>query len=92
MFTSLEWPCNRVDIPGFYVSWVSGDLDAYERLGDRGSPFEVSAKDARRQQERQCLRDSMRCDVAPLTFEQYRARVAEPCMWSPVRGWGAVRL
>jgi hypothetical protein len=77
VFTSLEQPSNRVDTPSFYVSSVSIDLDAYERLGDVDKPFEVSAKDARRQQERQRLRDSMRCDVAPLTFEQYRARV--PC-------------
>jgi hypothetical protein len=32
---------------------------------------------ARRQDDRQRLRDSMRCDVAPLTFEQYRA--GAPC-------------
>jgi hypothetical protein len=56
---------------------VSIDLDAYERLGDLAKPFEVSAKDTRRQQDRQRLRDSMRCDVAPLTFEQYRA--GTPC-------------
>ncbi len=53
------------------------DLDAYERLGDLDKPFEVSAKDTRRQQDRERLRDSIRCDVAPLTFEQYRAGV--PC-------------
>lgn len=53
------------------------DLDAYERIADLDKPFEVSAKDARRQEDRQRLRDSMRCDVAPLTFEQYHA--GAPC-------------
>jgi hypothetical protein len=53
------------------------DLDAYERVGDLEKPFEVTAKDARRQDDRQRLRHSMRCDVAPLTFEQYRA--GAPC-------------
>jgi hypothetical protein len=56
---------------------MSIDLDAYERLGDLDTPFEVSAKETRRQQDRQRLRDSMRCDMAPLTFEQHRAGV--PC-------------
>lgn len=53
------------------------DLDAYERVGDLAKPFEVTAKDARRQDGRQRLRHSMRCDVAPLMFEQYRA--GAPC-------------
>ncbi|WIM87900.1 hypothetical protein PT015_24295 [Candidatus Mycobacterium wuenschmannii] len=53
------------------------DLDAYERLGDLTKPFEVTAKDRRRQDDRERLRDSLRCDVAPLTFEQYRAGL--PC-------------
>jgi hypothetical protein len=56
---------------------VPVDLDDYERLGDLDKPFYVDAKDTRRQQDRERLRDSMRCDVAPLTFEQYRAGV--PC-------------
>jgi hypothetical protein len=56
---------------------VSVDLDAYERVGDLTKPFEVTAKDARRQEDRQRLRDSVRCDVAPLTFEQYCA--GAPC-------------
>lgn len=77
MFTSLEGLSNRGDTADVYVLPVSKDLDAYEHLGDLDKPFEVSAKDARRQQDRQRLRDSMRCDTASLTFEQYRAGV--PC-------------
>jgi hypothetical protein len=60
-----------------YCSLVSFDLDAYERLGDFDRPFELSVKDERRQQDRQRLRDSMRCDVESLAFEQYSAGV--PC-------------
>jgi len=50
---------------------MSIDLDGYERLGDLGRPFELNAKDERRQQDQRRLRDFMRCDVASLTFEQY---------------------
>jgi hypothetical protein len=53
------------------------DLDAYERLGDLDAPFAVTVKDERRQRDRQLLRDSMHCEVAPLTYEQYRA--GQPC-------------
>ena len=53
------------------------DLDAYERLGDLDAPFAVSIKDERRQRDRQRLRDSMHCEVAPLTYEQYRT--GQPC-------------
>ncbi|MBX7433788.1 hypothetical protein JDV09_16980 [Mycobacterium sp. Y57] len=52
---------------------MSADLDAYERLGDLDAPFTVSTKDERRQQDRQRLRNSMHCEVAPLTYEQFRA-------------------
>jgi hypothetical protein len=76
-FTSPEGPINRGDTACFYGWSVSNDLDAYERLGDLDKPFEVSTKDARRQKDRQRLRDSMQCDATPLTFEQYRAGV--PC-------------
>lgn len=53
------------------------DLSSYEQLGDLDAPFELSTKDERRQRDRQHLRDSIRCEVAPLTFEQYRA--GRPC-------------
>ena len=56
---------------------MSSDLDPYERLGDLDAPFTVTIKDERRQRDRQHLRDSMHCEVAPLTFEQYRA--GQPC-------------
>lgn len=56
---------------------MSIDLGGYERLGDFERPFELSVKDERRQQDRQRLRDSIRCDVESLTFEQYSAGV--PC-------------
>lgn len=77
MFTSCVQRIHRTDTAGFYVRSVSVDLDAYERLGDLAKPFEVTAKDRRRQDDRERLGASMRCDVAPLTFEQYRAGV--PC-------------
>jgi hypothetical protein len=56
---------------------VSSDLDAYERLGDLDAPFAITTKDERRQRDRQQLRDSMHCEVAALTYEQYRA--GQPC-------------
>ncbi|MGA8330622.1 MAG: hypothetical protein WB777_15160, partial [Mycobacterium sp.] len=66
-------PIYRGDTSGFYVPSVPVDLDSYERVGDLAKPFEVTAKGSRRQDDRQRLRDSMRCDVASLTFERYRA-------------------
>jgi hypothetical protein len=57
---------------------VPVNLDAYERVGDLAKPFEVTAKDSRRQDDCQRLHDSMQCDVAPLTFEQYRAGATCP--------------
>ncbi|WP_319446903.1 MULTISPECIES: hypothetical protein [unclassified Mycobacterium] len=56
---------------------MATDLDAYQRLGDLEKPFELSAKDERRQQDRLRLRDSMRCDVRSLTYDQYSA--GAPC-------------
>lgn len=56
---------------------MSADLDAYERFGNLDAPFAVSTKDERRQRDRQRLRDSMHCEVVPLTYEQYRA--GQPC-------------
>ncbi|WP_396910906.1 hypothetical protein [Mycolicibacterium sp.] len=53
------------------------DLDIYERLGDLTGPFAVSTKDQQRQRERERLRESMRCEVAPLRYEQYQA--GTPC-------------
>jgi hypothetical protein len=57
---------------------MSIDLDGYELLGDLERPFELNAKDQRRQQDQRRLRDFMRCDVASLTFEQYSSGV--PCL------------
>ena len=56
---------------------MSADLEAYERLGDLDAPFAVTVKDERHQRDRQRLRDSMHSEVAPLTYEQYRA--GQPC-------------
>lgn len=56
---------------------MPADLDVYERLGDLDAPFIVTTKDERRQRDRQRLRDSMHCEVASLTYEQYRA--GQPC-------------
>lgn len=56
---------------------MSADLDAYERRGDLDAPFAVTTKDERRQRDRQRLRDSRHCEVAPLTYEQYRG--GQPC-------------
>lgn len=52
------------------------DLNEYERLGDLKAPFTLSAKDERKQLSVQRMRDS-RCELAPLTFEQYSA--GAPC-------------
>ncbi|MCW2659269.1 MAG: hypothetical protein JWP83_421 [Mycobacterium sp.] len=56
---------------------MPADLDTYECLGDLETSFRVTAKDERRQRDRQRLRDSMRCEVAQLSYEQYRA--GAPC-------------
>lgn len=56
---------------------MSIDLHTYERLGDLEAPFTLTAKNGRRQRDRERLRESMRCDVAPLSFEEYRA--GQPC-------------
>ncbi|WP_207568358.1 hypothetical protein, partial [Mycobacteroides abscessus] len=53
------------------------DLDTYEGLGDLDAPFVLTAKAERRQRDRERLRESMRCDVAPLSFEEYSA--GQPC-------------
>ena len=53
------------------------DTNAYEQLGDLDAPFEISTKGERRQRDHVQLRESMRCDVTPLTFEQYEA--GAPC-------------
>lgn len=76
-FTSPAQRGNHIDIPRAYLSPVTSDLDAYERLGNLDAPFAVGTKDERRQRDRQRLRDSMRCDVARLTYDQYRA--GQPC-------------
>jgi hypothetical protein len=78
VFTSLECPSNRINTENAYFCAVLVDLDAYERLGDLDRRFERSAKDERRQQDRQRLREVLRCDVAPLTYEHYRAGVECP--------------
>jgi hypothetical protein len=49
----------------------------YERLGDIDSPFRVTARHERAQRECERLRDGVRCDVAPLTYEAYHA--GSPC-------------
>jgi hypothetical protein len=61
VLTSLECPSNRIDTENAYFCAVLVDLDAYERLGDLDKRFERSAKDVRRQQDRQRLRPRSLC-------------------------------
>lgn len=53
------------------------DLANYERRGDLQAPFELTKKHERTQQQCERIRDAVRCDVAPLTWEAYSAR--KPC-------------
>lgn len=53
------------------------DLADYERRGDLRAPFELTKKHERAQQQSERIRDAVRCDVAPLTWEAYSA--GEPC-------------
>ncbi|GAA0358184.1 hypothetical protein GCM10010151_54840 [Actinoallomurus spadix] len=53
------------------------DLTEYERRGDFDAPFELTKKHERVQKESECIREAVRCDVAPLTWEAYVA--GEPC-------------
>ncbi len=54
------------------------NLSEYERLGDLDSPFAVTVRHERAQRERERLRESARCDTAPLTYEAYKA--GSPCL------------
>lgn len=53
------------------------DLADYERRGDLQAPFELTKKHEGAQQQSERIRDAVRCDVAPLTWEAYSA--GEPC-------------
>lgn len=61
------------------------DDATYEQVGDLGAPFCLSAKDERRQRDREHLRESMRCDIAPLGFEEYSAGAPCPGCGRPYR-------
>ena len=49
----------------------------YERRGDLRAPFELTKAAERAQKQSEQIRDSVRCDVPRLTWEQYAA--GEPC-------------
>ncbi|GLZ16426.1 hypothetical protein Acsp04_66610 [Actinomadura sp. NBRC 104425] len=53
------------------------DLTEYERRGDLDAPFELTKKHERAQKTAERIREAVRCDVAPLTWEAYVA--GEPC-------------
>ncbi|GAA4127940.1 hypothetical protein [Actinomadura keratinilytica] len=53
------------------------DLTEYERRGDLDAPFELTRKHERAQKTAERIREAVRCDVAPLTWEAYVA--GEPC-------------
>jgi hypothetical protein len=61
------------------------DTAEYERLGDLDSPFAVTARHERAQRERERLRDAVRCDVAPLTYEAFQAGAPCPGCGRPYR-------
>lgn len=58
---------------------------AYEQVGDLEATFSLSAKDERQQRDREQLRESMHCDVAPLSVEEYSARAPCPGCGRPYR-------
>lgn len=61
------------------------DLAEYERVGDVDGPFELTRKHERAQNERERLRDAVRCDVPSLTYEEYRAGTPCPGCGRPYR-------
>lgn len=53
------------------------NLADYEQRGDPRAPFELTKKHDKAQRESERIRDAVRCDVTPLTWESYVA--GEPC-------------
>lgn len=53
------------------------DLAEYERIGDLDTPFELTKKHERAQKQSEHIRDAVRCETPPLTWEDYVA--GEPC-------------
>jgi hypothetical protein len=53
------------------------DLAECERVGDLDGPFQRTAMHERAQRVRERLREALRCDVPPLTYEEYRT--GTPC-------------
>ena len=49
----------------------------YDSTGDLSAPFELTKKAQRAQAQSERIRESVRCDVPRLTWEQYAA--GEPC-------------
>lgn len=49
----------------------------YEKRGDLNAPFEFTRQAEKKQREAEHIRDSVRCDVPSLTWDQYVA--GEPC-------------
>jgi hypothetical protein len=53
------------------------DLAGYERLGAIDASFNLTAKHTRAQRQSERIREALRCDVPPLTFDAYRS--GHPC-------------
>lgn len=53
------------------------DLSEYQHVGDLTAPFEHTKKHERMQREREQMRDSVHCDVPPLSWQAYVD--GEPC-------------
>lgn len=63
------------------------DLTDYERRGDLSAPFELTKSTSLAQKQALSIRESVRCDVPRLTWEEYAA--GEPCP-APIPGRRAV--
>ena len=66
------------------------DLSEYERVGDLEAPFELTKTHQRAQEQSEQIRDAVRCDATPLTWEEYVA--GAPCPgcglpYSDESGW-----
>jgi hypothetical protein len=53
------------------------DLSEYQQVGDLEAPFELTKKHERSQKQSEQIRESVRCDTPPLSWEEYAA--GEPC-------------
>lgn len=53
------------------------EIAEYEKRGDLAAPFKLTKQAEKAQREAERIRDSVRCDVLALTWEQYVG--GEPC-------------